>query len=126
MASTTRMRGRAPFMARRGVGLGEGGAACLSRSNIWPAGERCHPAPQSGPRIWRGIWSHFTQINLGHPARWAFGDPVLIRGVLLLGLQEPMDDQEDFLRQKARQCRDMARYHQGEAAAALLEMASEL
>jgi hypothetical protein len=37
-----------------------------------------------------------------------------------------MDDQEDFLRQKARQCRDMARYHQGEAAAALLQMADEL
>lgn len=37
-----------------------------------------------------------------------------------------MDDQEGFLRQKARQCRDMARYHIGDAAAALLQMADEL
>ncbi len=37
-----------------------------------------------------------------------------------------MDEQEDFLRQKARQCRDMARYHSGEAATALVQMADEL
>ena len=37
-----------------------------------------------------------------------------------------MDEQEEFLRQKARQCRDMARYHSGEPAAALLQMAGEL
>lgn len=37
-----------------------------------------------------------------------------------------MDDQEAFLRRKAQQCRDMARYHQGEAAAALIQMADEL
>jgi hypothetical protein len=37
-----------------------------------------------------------------------------------------MDEQEEFLRQKARQCRDMARYHSGEAAAALRQMADEL
>jgi hypothetical protein len=37
-----------------------------------------------------------------------------------------MDEQEDFLRQKARQCRDMAHYHTGTAAAALLQMADEL
>ncbi len=51
---------------------------------------------------------------------------MLIRVTPLLAIQEPMDEQEEFLRQKARQCRDMARYHSGEPAAALLHMADEL
>ncbi len=37
-----------------------------------------------------------------------------------------MDDHLDFLRAKARQCREFARYHDGEAAAGLLTMADDL
>ena len=37
-----------------------------------------------------------------------------------------MDEDLDFLRQKARQCREFARYHDGAAAATLLDMADEL
>ena len=37
-----------------------------------------------------------------------------------------MDDDLDFLRQKAHQCREFARYHDGAAAAGLLGMAEEL
>jgi len=35
-------------------------------------------------------------------------------------------DTFDFLRSKARQCRDFARYHEGDAAEGLCRMAAEL
>jgi hypothetical protein len=37
-----------------------------------------------------------------------------------------MDEDLEFLRLKARQCREFARYHDGAAAAGLLDMADEL
>jgi hypothetical protein len=37
-----------------------------------------------------------------------------------------MDEDLEFLRHKARQCREFARYHDGAAAAGLRDMADEL